>query len=89
MFYLVFLRDLSWDPFSSVCSLTTLVMQLPTLNISFLLAISKFAVPLHLLRTAFYCSLTLTLYKVGALLTVRSLSSVKLKLYHSPGKQMY
>jgi hypothetical protein len=36
----------------------------------FLLTISKFTVPLHLFRTALYCSLTLTLNKVGALLTV-------------------
>jgi hypothetical protein len=72
-----------------MCLLMTLVMQLPTPNTYFLLTISKFTVPFHLLRTALYCSLTLTLYKVGALLTVWSSTSVKLKLYHSPGKLTY
>jgi hypothetical protein len=67
---LLFLRDLSWDPCSSMYLLTTYVMQLPILSTYFLLMISKFTEPLNLLRTANYFSLTLTSYKVGALLTV-------------------
>jgi hypothetical protein len=37
----VFLKDLSWDPCSLMCLLTTYVMQLPTLSIYILLMISK------------------------------------------------
>jgi hypothetical protein len=66
----VFLRDLSWDPFTSMCLLMTCAMQLPILSDCFLLMTLKFTEPLVLLRTAIYFSLTLTVYKVGALLTV-------------------
>jgi hypothetical protein len=37
----VFPRDLCWDPFSSMCSLTTYAMQLLTLSIYFLLTTSN------------------------------------------------
>jgi hypothetical protein len=66
----VFLRDLSWDPCSSMCSLTTYVTLLPTLSVYSLLMTSTFSEPLIQLRTAIYFSLTLTLYNVGALLTL-------------------
>jgi hypothetical protein len=64
-FYPVFLRDLSWDLFgvfiNDICDVVAHC---------FLLMITKFTEPLDLLRTAIYFSLTLTLYRVGALLTV-------------------
>jgi hypothetical protein len=61
-------------------------MKLPTLKYLFFLMISEYTVTYNPLKMAVYYSLTLTLYKVGALLTVRISSSVKLKLYHFPGK---
>jgi hypothetical protein len=106
----VFLRDLSWDPYSSMWLLMTYAMQLPVPqgcalrpllfsvfinDICNAVAHSKylaFADDIKIyrtvkpLRTAIYFSLTLPLYKVGALLTVRNLISVKVKLYPSPGK---
>jgi hypothetical protein len=66
----VLLWDLFWDPCSSMCLLMTYVMQLPTPSIYFLLTTSKSAEPLNLPTNAVYYSLALTLYKVGALLTI-------------------
>jgi hypothetical protein len=77
-FSLVFLRDLSWDLCSSVCSLMSYVMHLPTLSIC---SIFLFAWYQNLLKIAIYYSLTLILYKFGALLTVWNSTSVILKLY--------
>jgi hypothetical protein len=54
----------------------------------FLLRISKTTEPSNL-KTAVNYSLDLTLYKFGALLTIRNSTSVNLKLYPSPGKPTY
>jgi hypothetical protein len=45
-------------------------MRFTILSIYSLLTMSKFIEPLNLLRTVISYNLTLTLYKVGALLTV-------------------
>jgi hypothetical protein len=70
MFFPVFLMDLSGEPCSSNFLINDICDAVARSEYLLFADDIKFTEPLNLLRTANYFSLTLTLYKVGALLTV-------------------